>query len=237
MSTTNNQSSPYKWGLILSVLLNIVLIVLLLSSRGSNGETAVSETTNSETSAVATVNDEPTEVAAEPTNTILPPPQTVAVVPVEPDPTATTAFTATPAATEEPTAVPTAPPPTATLPPTATVMPTAVPGPDWLRYYNLFRSQSGLPQIPENSAWSAASVAHSRYMMLNNATTHDENPSLQGYSATGNETGLNGNIAVSGWDGSSELWAIDYWMTAPFPCSSHAQSPLIRGWLWHLPRQ
>jgi hypothetical protein len=95
-------------------------------------------------------------------------------------------------------------------------MPTAVPGPDWLRYYNLFRTQSGLPQLSENSAWSAGSFAHSQYMMTNSLTIHTQDPNLPSYSAAGNEAGQNGNIAVSGWDGASDLWPIDYWMSAAF---------------------
>ena len=136
-------------------------------------------------------------------------------------PTATA--TLLPTATTEPTAPPTEPPaPTATLPPTATLMPTAtavptnVPGPNWLRYYNQFRTQSGLPQLSENSAWSIGAAAHSVYMMNNQLTVHAQDPNKPGYSAAGNEAGVNGNIAVSGWEGASDLWPIDYWMSAPF---------------------
>jgi hypothetical protein len=95
-------------------------------------------------------------------------------------------------------------------------MPTAVPGPDWLRYYNQFRTQSGLPQLSENVAWSAGSLAHSQYMMNNSLSVHAEDPNKPGYSATGNEAGKNGNIAISGWEGASDLWPIDYWMSAAF---------------------
>jgi len=130
-------------------------------------------------------------------------------------------FTATPLPTLEPTTTaqptePTAPTPTIPPTPTATMPPTAVPGPDWLRYYNQFRTQAGLPQLSENTTWSAGSQAHSQYMMNNSLSVHAEDPNKAGYSAAGNESGQNGNIAISGWEGASDLWPIDYWMTAPF---------------------
>lgn len=206
MSTVENQLKQYRWGLIVSGLLNVILIVLLITSRGSNGETAVAPTSSSDEVAAVT---NPTATAAPPTQTATAVPTIVVVE--EPMPTATIIFTATPPPTLEPTAVPTSPPE-----PTATVMPTAVPGPDWLRYYNLFRTEAGLPQLTENTAWSAGSIAHSQYMMTNSLTIHAQDPNRPGYSEAGNEAGQNGNIAVSGWDGASELWAIDYWMTAPF---------------------
>ncbi len=211
MSSDNDQTRPYRIGLIVSGLLNVVLIVLLLISRSGNGETAVSSTTAN-------------EVAAQPST--IPPTATAtgqptATVADEPTPTATVMFTATPLPTPEPTATaqPTEPPaPTATIPPTptATVPPTAVPGPDWLRYYNQFRTQAGLPQLSENTAWSAGSVAHSQYMMNNSLSVHAEDPNKPGYSATGDAAGQNGNIAISGWEGASDLWPIDYWMSATF---------------------
>jgi hypothetical protein len=95
-------------------------------------------------------------------------------------------------------------------------MPTPVPGPNWLRYYNQFRTQSGLPQLSENTSWSAGSLTHSQYMMNNSLSVHAEDPNKPGYSAAGNESGQNGNIAISGWEGAPDLWPIDYWMTAPF---------------------
>lgn len=159
MSVSDNQIKPYRIGLIVSGLLNVVLIVLLLVSRGSKGQTAVSPTSQA--------ND---EVAAVPgaTSTSAPPTATVAD---EPTPTATVMATATTQPAQEPTASataqptePPAPTPTATIPPTptATVQPTPVPGPNWLRYYNQFRTQAGLPQLSENSSWSAGSLAHSQ---------------------------------------------------------------------------
>ncbi|VAW37229.1 hypothetical protein MNBD_CHLOROFLEXI01-4811 [hydrothermal vent metagenome] len=212
MSNLENQLKQTHWGLLASGLLNVVLIVLLLVSRGSSGETAVSPTSNAnEVAAVASA----TFTVPPPTETASPAPTPTTAVSDQPTATATTVFTATPLPTLEATAVPTNPP-TATVPPTPTSMPTAVPGPDWLRYYNLFRTQSGLPQLSENSAWSVGSLAHSQYMILNSQTIHAQDPNLPGYSAAGNEAGQNGNITVSGWDGASDLWPIDYWMSAAF---------------------
>ncbi len=210
MSVSDNQVRSYRLGLIISGLLNVVLIVLLVVSRSGSRETAVSPT-------AASTN----EVAAIPSATATATHQPTATVADEPTPTATIMFTATPLPTPEPTATaqPTElPAPTATIPPppTATVQTTAVPGPDWLRYYNQFRTQAGLPQLSENSAWSAGSQAHSQYMMNNGLSVHAEDPNKPGYSATGDAAGQNGNIAISGWEGASDLWPIDYWMSATF---------------------
>jgi uncharacterized protein YkwD len=211
MSAIENQLKQYRIGLIVSGVLNVVLVGLLLVNRGSGGATAVSPTLQvaavpSATSQQPTTTAAATEIAPTPTAEI-----------AEPTPTATQPATATLLPTLEATAVPTQPPtPTATLQPTAAATATAVPGPDWLRYYNQFRTQSGLPQLAENSAWSAGSLAHSQYMMTNSLSAHAQDPNKPGYSPQGDEAGQNSNIAISGWDGASDLWAIDYWMSAPF---------------------
>lgn len=217
MSASNNQVGPYRTALIISGVLNVVLIVLLVVSRSSNGATAVSPTaeTNNEVAAIPSATA--TSIPPTATATVLP----TATIAAEPTPTATVMATATTQPTAEvtasATAQPTEPPaPTATNPPPPTAQPTNVPGPDWLRYFNQFRTQAGLPQLSENSAWSAGSLTHSQYMMNNSLTVHAEDPNKPGYSAAGDEAGQNGNIAVSGWDGASDLWPIDYWMTAPF---------------------
>ena len=160
MSAIENQLKQYRIGLIVSGVLNVVLVVLLLVNRGSGGATAVSPTLQP-TSQVAAV---PSATSLPPTATATLAPPTPTAAAAEPTPTATQPATATLPPAPEATAVPTQPAtPTATPQPTAT--PTAVPGPDWLRYYNQFRTQSGLPQLAENSAWSAGSLAHSQYMM------------------------------------------------------------------------
>ncbi len=215
MSSQGDQTRPYRIGLIISGLLNVVLIGLLLISRGSNGETAVSPSATANEALAAVASTTATSAPPAATATVLP----TATIADEPTPTPTVMFTATPLPTMEPTAQPTEPPaPTATIPPTptATVLPTPVPGPDWLRYYNQFRTQAGLPQLSENTAWSAGSLAHSQYMMNNSATVHAEDPNKAGYSAAGDQAGQNGNIAVSGWEGAPDLWPIDYWMSATF---------------------
>ncbi|WP_420642309.1 CAP domain-containing protein [Candidatus Leptofilum sp.] len=214
MSSNSNPSNPYRIGFILSGLLNVILIVLLLMSRGNNEETAVTLTSGND------------EVAQLPTATATNLPPTETMLPTATDePAPTTTEMIVPTATSEPTQIPTVAPtqtpvPTATMLPsptaTAPAAPTNVPGPDWLRYYNQFRTQSGLPQLTENLAWSAGAAAHSQYMMLNSSTVHAQNPNKAGYSESGNAAGQNGNIAVSSWDGASDLWPIDYWMTAPF---------------------
>ncbi len=211
MSAIENQLKQYRIGLIVSGVLNVVLVVLLLVNRGS-GRLKRPFPPPSPTSQVAAV---PSATSLPPTATATLAPPTPTAAAAEPTPTATQPATATLPPTLEATAVPTQPPtPTATPQPTAT--PTAVPGPDWLRYYNQFRTQSGLPQLAENSAWSAGSLAHSQYMMTNSLSAHAQDPNKPGYSPQGDEAGQNSNIAISGWDGASDLWAIDYWMSAPF---------------------
>jgi hypothetical protein len=53
-------------------------------------------------------------------------------------------------------------------------------------------------------------------MLTNSLSVHAQDPNKPGYSAAGDDSGRNSNIAISGWAGASDLWAIDYWMTAPF---------------------
>lgn len=217
MSTSDNQLKPYRIGLIVSGLLNVILIVLLVVNRGNGSATAVSPTPQptSQVAAVPSATSQPPTATATTAATQIAPTATAELA--EPTPTTSEPATATPMPTLEATAVPTEPPtPTATIQPTATPTATAVPGPDWLRYYNQFRSNAGLPQLTENTSWSAGSLAHSRYMMLNSLSAHAQDPNKSGYSPQGDEAGQNGNIAISGWDGASDLWAIDYWMSAPF---------------------
>src|SRR4051812_45256108 len=67
------------------------------------------------------------------------------------------------------------------------------PGADWLTTVNYFSAMSNLGPVAEDPAWSAASLNHSCYMLLN-GISHDEIPGKPGYTANGDEAGNNGNV-------------------------------------------
>ncbi len=96
--------------------------------------------------------------------------------------------------------------------------PAAAAGPantDWLGVVNVYRSQSGLPPITENPAWSSGAQNHSCWMLLN-GIAHDENPGSAGYTADGDQAGNSGNVAVSSSAAATPRGHIDLWMSGPF---------------------
>ena len=210
----------YLYAFIGSAALNVLLLaglIILLAGRpqsvaaGTGGltPTAVADATGIAPTVVGLV------PSLTPTETALPPTLTATAV----------LFTATPLPSLTPTLPPTLAPtqtatatalPTATLPPSPTPEPTSTPGPDWLRYLNLFRVQAAVGQVRENAALSAGAVSHSQYMMLTGQLRHAEDPGNQYYSAAGDDAGRNGNIAASGWADAADTWPIDYWISAPF---------------------
>ncbi len=97
---------------------------------------------------------------------------------------------------------------------TPTTAPPVLPG--WLNYANEFRALAGLPSLSENAGWSAGGVLHSRYMVKEDAITHDEANTSAWYTDEGDAAGRNGNVYVSSATGSSDEAAINYWMSAPF---------------------
>jgi uncharacterized protein YkwD len=223
-----NKNRLYQMALLFSLALNLVLIFVAINFFRQADNTPSAAATNqragaTEISAVATATPPPTitNAAAEPTSepTRLTLPTATATLVPEPSQTPTPVPTAAepqPAPTEiPPTETPTAVPPT----PTAIVSsaePTLMPGPTWLQYTNLFRIQARLPQLVENTAYSAASQHHSRYMIETMTITHSEDSSSPFFSQAGHEAALNGNLAVGGWDGASDIWPIEYWMSATF---------------------
>ncbi|MBK7219136.1 MAG: CAP domain-containing protein [Candidatus Promineofilum sp.] len=88
--------------------------------------------------------------------------------------------------------------------------------PDWLRYLNGFRAAAGLPALREDSAWSAESGLHSRYMVLSGDVGHSEDPSNPFYTNAGAVAGDMGNIAIGNLSSAPFEWAINYWLSAPF---------------------
>ena len=89
------------------------------------------------------------------------------------------------------------------------------PSADWLTTVNYFRAMSNLGPVVESPTWSAASVNHSCYMLLN-GISHDEIPGKPGYTTNGDEAGNNGNVAVSSVFNATSRSHIELWMTGPF---------------------
>jgi len=219
---SSNQRIVFGASLVLNAFLIIALIFIFINrpneTNMENSAIAQIESTTASSTAnlptqtpiiitvVATPTDEPvtdptevieTEVAIEPTGT---------AVPTE---------TLTPTQTAEPTIEPS---PTIEPTPTPEPAPTEAvfTGPDWLRYTNQFRAQAGLPLLTENQQLSVGATNHSYYMVVNSSSSHNEDPSLPGYTDTGLQAGKNGNIAVSGVAGTTYYWPIEYWISAAF---------------------
>ncbi len=86
---------------------------------------------------------------------------------------------------------------------------------DWLGIVNIYRTQSGLAPIANNSAWSNGARNHSCWMLLN-GIAHDEAPGTPGYTADGDQAGNSGNVAVSSSSTATARRHIDLWMSGPF---------------------
>jgi len=86
---------------------------------------------------------------------------------------------------------------------------------DWVGIVNTYRAQSGLSPVTENASWSAGSVAHSCWMLLN-GIAHDEAPGTPGYTTAGDQAGNSGNVAVSSVASATSRDHIDLWMAGPF---------------------
>jgi uncharacterized protein YkwD len=216
-SVMENQIQRYRLALIITFGLNVGLLLLTIyfyAQWRSGEEAQVAQLQGNVELTQDTPADPTFAPTAMPSPTLLPLPSDTPAS--EPEPTETA--TPIPAPTE------TSPAPPATLvPPTATAVsvalnltPTLAPGPSWLRYTNLFRVQAGLPQLTENSAYSTGSQHHSRYMIQTNTITHGEQPTSPFFNQAGHDAALNGNLAVSNWDGASDIWPINYWMSAAF---------------------
>jgi hypothetical protein len=86
---------------------------------------------------------------------------------------------------------------------------------DWLGIVNVYRAQSGLAPVANNSAWSGGARNHSCWMLLN-GIAHDETPGTPGYTADGDQAGNSGNVAVSSSSTATARSHIDLWMSGPF---------------------
>ncbi len=200
-----------------SLLLNIVLVVLLIFSYQANqqeGQPAAQAPTEHPVVLIVTASSTPgpASSATSPPEPTVTPTFTPTATPLVPTATPTTATEATPTATAE-----LAPTPEATSTTAPPAEPTPVPGPDWLRYANLFRLEANLPQLTENPDWSEGARLHSIYMVKTDQLWHGEDPASPWFTQPGTDAGENGNISASDWAGEAEpTWAIDYWISAPF---------------------
>jgi uncharacterized protein YkwD len=113
--------------------------------------------------------------------------------------------TPTPAPTTSPTVTPTATPTATTQPPSG-----------WLDYVNWLRSIGGLPTLTENPSWSTGGWNHARYMVKNDYIGHDEDPANSWYTADGDAAAGSSDVMVSGSVDSTDIYAIDLWMSGPF---------------------
>ncbi len=107
----------------------------------------------------------------------------------------------------------------ATAPAAASGAPVPTPIPaaaDWLTTVNYFRAMAGLGPVTEDAMLSDGAYKHSCYMVRNGIISHDENPSLPGYTPEGHAAGQNGNVAVSSSATATARSHIELWMTGPF---------------------
>ncbi len=193
----------------LSLLGNAVLLGVLLTRPDAPAVAEQSATV--EAPATAT----PTEPLASPTMRPTRQPTVAATPTTEPTPDASPTATAVAPPPDTPTPVPATPTATPTAEPLPSPTIVAL-DPDWLRYLNGFRAAAGLPSLSEDSAWSAESGLHSRYMVLSGDVGHSEDPDSPFYTSVGNAAGDAGNIAIGNLSSAPFQWAINYWLSAPF---------------------
>lgn len=86
----------------------------------------------------------------------------------------------------------------------------------WLDRLNLWRQTAGLPNLVENTTYSAGDAAHSLYMVKNDLVTHYETPGVPYYTVAGDTAAQNSNIEVNSSTSFTDQQAIDWWMGAPF---------------------
>jgi hypothetical protein len=93
--------------------------------------------------------------------------------------------------------------------------PFIMPNSSALQSVNYFRAMAGLPAVKENTTWSAADRNHSTWMLYN-GIAHYESPGTAFYSASGDEAGKTGNVAVSSNVNATARSHVELWMTGPF---------------------
>jgi hypothetical protein len=106
--------------------------------------------------------------------------------------------------------------PAAAWSPPIHVVTTPVASSPWLDRLNQWRTSTGLPALTENTTWSQGDYDHSLYMVKNDLVTHYETPGVPYYTTAGDAAAQNGNIQVSSTTSTTDTYAIDWWMAAPF---------------------
>ena len=86
----------------------------------------------------------------------------------------------------------------------------------WLGYVNQRRSLGNLLPITEDASWSTGCTLHSTYMVKNDIIAHSEDPGHPYFTSEGNTAAGSSNLMVSTSVDTSELAAIDMWLTGPF---------------------
>ena len=143
-------------------------------------------------------------VEAPPTNTLPAPVLTVVDLP-----TNTPTITLTPSITPTPTETP--------LP---SQTPTETPEPPdfaWLNILNSYRIESGLEPVGYDFQLSADSSEHAEYMGRNDdSSARSQVVGAPYYTGKGSQAAINSIVfSIDSPDG-TDLWAFDYWMSAPF---------------------
>jgi Cysteine-rich secretory protein family len=75
---------------------------------------------------------------------------------------------------------------------------------------------AGIKEVVNNADWSEGSRLHSIYMVNTDDITHDPDSSNQWFTDAGKLAAKNGNIAATEWNEANYIWAMNYWMSAPF---------------------
>jgi hypothetical protein len=90
------------------------------------------------------------------------------------------------------------------------------PNPTPLSYVNYYRETARVPPVTENPQLSEAARRHAVYVVRNDVITHSEDPGNQWYTPEGAAAGGRSNVFGSSNPNTSDLTAIDGWMSAPF---------------------
>jgi uncharacterized protein YkwD len=87
---------------------------------------------------------------------------------------------------------------------------------DWLAYTNYYRALADLSPVTERPELSDGAWLHARYMVKNDLIEHSETVGNPWYSDEGHAAAGSSNLAVSTIESTTDEWAIDTWMQAPF---------------------
>jgi uncharacterized protein YkwD len=101
--------------------------------------------------------------------------------------------------------------------PTSTPLPVTPPASgDWRAVLSYYRASAHLPNVGENSGWSAGAANHARYMAENDVLASSEGTATPFYTAAGATEAANSNLMLSGDVSTTDQQALDFWMAKPF---------------------